>query len=194
MSVELFLIILIVAMAVTYFVVPFVAGTYLKFRGKRIITCPENRKAAGVEVDSVHAALSAAYTYPDLRLKSCSRWSENPELADCGQECLLQIEIAPQACLVRNILASWYLDKYCASCGKKFAEIQWLDHKPGLLNPDGTTVEWAVIPAEKVPEVLKTHFPLCWDCYITETFCHEYPDLIVDRSNVSEGINRMQSF
>lgn len=187
MSIEIFLIILITVLAAFYFVVPFVAGTYLKFRGKRVITCPETRKPAGVEVDTVHAALTAAYTHPDLRLKTCTRW---PEKKDCGQECLLQIEIAPEDCLVRHILAGWYLDKLCVSCGRAFSTIQWSDHKPALLSPDGTTVEWSEVPAEKVPDVLKTHFPVCWDCHITETFCREYPELIVDRSHVSEGVHR----
>ena len=187
MSIELYLIILIVVLAALYFVVPFVAGTYLKFRGERVITCPETRKPAGVEVDSLHAALTAAFTHPDLRLKTCSRW---PERQDCGQECLLQIEISPEDCLVRHILASWYLGKHCASCGKKFAEIQWSEHKPALLSPEGKTVEWRELPPEKVPDALKTHFPVCWDCHITETFCREYPDLIVDRSHVSEGVHR----
>jgi hypothetical protein len=187
MAVELFLIILIVGLAALYFIVPFVAGTFLKFRGERVITCPETRRPAAVEVDSVHAALTAGYSHPDLRLKSCSRW---PERQDCGQECLLQIEIAPEDCLVRHILSSWYLDKHCVSCGRKFGEIQWSDHKPALLSPEGLTVEWASIPAENVPDVLNTHFPVCWDCHITETFCREYPDLIVDRSQVSEGVHR----
>jgi hypothetical protein len=190
MPIELYLIILIVALAALYFVVPFVAGTYLKFRGERIITCPETRNPAGVEVDSIHAALTAPFNYPDLRLKSCSRWIDHPELAACGQECLLQIEIGPEDCLVRHILASWYRGKYCASCGREFGEIQWMDHKPALLSPDGKTVEWSEVPAEKIPDVLKTHFPVCWDCHITETFCREYPDLIVDRSHVSEGVHR----
>ena len=187
MSIELFLIILVAGFAVLYFVVPFVAGTYLRFRGERVITCPETRRPAAVEVDSIHAALTAASTYPDLRLKSCSRW---PEKKDCGQECLLQVEIAPEDCLVRNVLTSWYQDKHCVSCGKKFSEIQWLDHKPALLSPEGETIEWSAIPPERVPDVLKTHFPVCWDCHITETFCREHPDLIVDRSNVSEGVHR----
>ncbi len=187
MSIELYLIILIVVLAALYFVVPFVAGTFLKYRGKRVITCPETRSPAAVEVDSAHAALTAAFTHPDLRLKTCSRW---PERQDCGQECLLQIEIAPEDCLVRHILASWYLGKHCASCGKKFGEIQWSEHKPALLSPEGKTVEWPELPPEKVPDVLKTHFPVCWDCHITETFCREYPDLIVDRSHVSEGVHR----
>ena len=187
MSVELFLVVFVAGLVILYFVAPFVAGTYLKFRGERVITCPETKKPAAVEVDSVHAAVTAAYTYPDLRLKSCSRW---PEKKDCGQECLLQVEIAPEDCLLQNILTSWYQEKHCVSCGKKFTEIQWLDHKPALLSPGGRTVEWDEVPAEKVPDVLMTHFPVCWDCHIAEAFCREYPELIVDRSRICAGVHR----
>jgi hypothetical protein len=187
MSVELFLVILVAILAALYFVAPYVTGAYLRFRGARVITCPETRKPAAVEVDSVHAALTAAYTYPDLRLKTCTRW---PEKRDCGQECLLQVEIAPEDCLVRNILSSWYLDKHCVSCGTQFNEIQWSDHKPALLSPEGSTVEWTEISPERVPDVLRTHLPVCWDCHITETFCRAYPDFVVDRSQVRDAVHR----
>lgn len=190
MSVELYLVVLVLTVAVLYFVVPYAAGAYLRYRGKRVITCPETRKPAAVEVDARHAALTAAISHPDLRLRSCSRW---PEREDCGQECLLQVELSPEDCLVRNILTTWYGSKQCVSCGARFGEIRWLDHKPALLGPDGNTVEWSEVVPEKVPEVLTTHFPICWDCHITESFCREHPEMIVDRSTVSAGIHRRQS-
>ncbi len=190
MSIELYLVLLLLTLAALYFVVPFVVGTYVRYRGKRVITCPETRKPAAIEVDAGHAALTAAVSHPDLRLKSCSRW---PEREDCGQECLLQVELSPEDCLIRNILTNWYADKHCVSCGKQIGEIHWLDRKPALLSPEGKTVEWSEVPAEQVPGVLATHFPVCWDCHITETFCREYPEMVVDRSRISEGIHRGQS-
>jgi hypothetical protein len=57
---------------------------YVKYRGARVITCPENRKPAGVMVDTGHVLLMTLTGKEDLRLKSCSRW---PERQDCGQEC-----------------------------------------------------------------------------------------------------------
>lgn len=189
MSVELYLIVLLLALAAMYFVVPVVAGTFVRYRGKRVITCPETSKPAAVEVDAAYAALTAAVSHPDLRLKSCSRW---PEREDCGQECLLQVELSPEDCLVRNILTRWYADRNCVSCGKRFGQIHWLDKKPALLSPEGKAVEWSEVRPEEVPGVLATHFPVCWDCHITETFCREHPELIVDRSRISEGIHRGQ--
>ena len=53
MSIEIYLILLIAAFVVVYLVAPQVAGTYLKFRGKRVITCPETRKS---KMDRVYAS------------------------------------------------------------------------------------------------------------------------------------------
>jgi len=187
MSIEIYLILLIAAFVVFYLVAPQVAGTYLKFRGKRVITCPETRKSAGVEVDATHAAITRLTGDTDLRLKSCSRW---PERGDCGQACLLQVRLAPQDCLLRNILIDWYDDKHCVSCGQQFGEIKLFDHKPALLSPEGKTVDWSEIAAERVNEVLATHFPVCWDCHIVETFCREHSGMGVDRSSISAGVPR----
>src|SRR5262249_20387911 len=98
MSFEAVLVIAIVAFAILYFVVPLALGSVVKYRGKRLVTCPETRQPAAVDVDVKHVAMSAVVGSPDVRLKDCSRWSEHPELHDCGQECLLQIELAPEDC------------------------------------------------------------------------------------------------
>jgi len=187
MNIEAYIIVLIIALAILYFIVPQMVGAYVKYRGKRVITCPETRKPAGVEVDVAHASLTAGYGDLDLRLKSCSRW---PERQDCGQECLLQVQIAPQDCLLRNILLNWYSDKHCVSCGREFGEIHLLDHKPALLSPKGETITWSEVAAESVPELLATHSPICWDCHILQTFWREHADMIVDRSRISAGIPR----
>src|SRR5689334_7292899 len=114
MATETYLIFLILAFAVLYWIVRQMVGSFMKFRGKRVITCPETRKPAGVEVDAAHAALSSAIGDLDLRLRSCSRW---PDRQDCGQECLLQVELNPQDCLLHKILIDWYANKHCVSCG-----------------------------------------------------------------------------
>ena len=179
MSLELYLIIVVLTLTALYFLVPRIASSYLKFRGKRVITCPENRKPAAVDVDARHAALTALLGEPHLRLKDCSRW---PEKKDCGQECLLQVELAPADCLVRNMLTNWYEGKHCVVCGEPFSELNLLDHKPALMTNEGVTIEWDNFRPEALPEVLATHWPVCWDCHIAETFRRQYPDLVVDRT------------
>ena len=154
------------------------AGAFLRYRGTRVVVCPECREMVAVKVDARHAAFSAPQGHPDLRLESCTRW---PEKAGCGQECLGQIEAAPQACLLRNILGDWYQGKSCAFCGRSFHAIHWHDHAPGLVAPDGKIVAWDAFRAEQVLDVLATHKPVCWDCRVAESFRRENPELVVDR-------------
>src|SRR5215510_6046949 len=151
MSTELYLLCLIATLAALYFIVPKALGTYLKFRGKRVITCPETRRPAAVEVDASHAGATALSGHADLRLRSCSRW---PEKKDCGQECLLQVELAPGDCLVSQMLKRWYDGKQCVACGTHFGEIHWADRKPALLSPDGITVQWSEVSPEQIPDLL----------------------------------------
>jgi hypothetical protein len=154
------------------------ASVYFKFRGSRVVTCPKTAEAAGVEVNAKRAAISGAVGIPALQLNSCSRWPENQ---DCGQGCLAEIEGSPESCLVRTILTRWYEKKSCVYCGTPLGRIDWLKHKPALMNPERVTFEWREIQAEKIPEVLATHTPVCWNCHIAETFRCRYPRLVVDR-------------
>jgi len=155
------------------------ASAWLRFRGTRVVVCPENRELVAVSVDAPHAAFTASQGRTDLRLEACTRW---PEKAGCGQECLGQIESAPEACLLRNILADWYRDKSCVLCGRGFHDFHWHDHKPGLRAPDGRVLDWDGFRPEQVIDVLATHAPVCWDCRVAETFRREHPELVTDRS------------
>lgn len=178
MTLVIYLIAAIVVLGVCFLLLSSAAAAYLKFRGTRLVTCPETKEPAAVEVDAKYAAFTAPIGERGLRLKDCSRW---PERQDCGQQCLGQIVSAPEDCLVRNILTKWYEGRTCVFCGKALGEIDWLDHKPALISPERVTLEWNEIPAEKIPVVLQTHMPVCWDCHIAETFRRRYPELIVDR-------------
>src|SRR3990170_731940 len=48
--------------------------TWARFRGTRVVVCPENHQTAAVEVDAGQAAVSAVMGSPDLHLQACSRW------------------------------------------------------------------------------------------------------------------------
>jgi hypothetical protein len=187
MSTEIYLFILLIGFLAVYLIVPRLAGNYLKYRGKRVIICPETRKPAGVVVSAVHAAFTGAAGEPDLRLKSCTRW---PERQDCGQECLLQVELAPEDCLLHNILVNWYAGKHCVFCARLFRKLHLFDHKPAMFSPEGKIVAWEELAAEKVPEMLATHLPVCWDCFIAQTLCREHPQSVVDRAAISAGVHR----
>lgn len=173
MTSALFLTAVIVGIAALYFILAPLIRTYARYRGARVVTCPENNKPAGVQIDAIQAALSR-----DVQLKQCSRW---PERQSCGQECLKQIAAAPDGCLVRNMLAAWYAGKKCVFCGKPLEDVDWAEHRPALMSPDKKTVEWSDLPPERVPEALATYMPVCWNCHIAVTFRNEHPELITER-------------
>ena len=152
--------------------------TYLGYRGTRVVTCPETRAPAAVFVDAAFAAMShASLGSPALRLSGCSRW---PDRQGCGQECLAEIEAAPEACLVRTIVERGYRGRTCGFCRRPFGDIGWADHKPALRAPDGETVQWSALRAEELTAVFTTHSPVCWNCHITETFRRRHPELVVE--------------
>jgi len=160
-----------------------VAGRMLwswwKFRGLRVVNCPENRQPVGVVVDAGHVAATALAGAPQLRLTSCTRW---PERAGCGQQCLSQVEAAPEDCLVRNILVRWYAGKRCAICGRPFGEIPLAGVKPAVLLADKRSVEWSEIPADRLQETLAAASPICFACHMGNTMVREHPELVVDRT------------
>lgn len=151
---------------------------YLKFRGQRLVSCPETHRPAAVRVAAAKVALEATVGSEILELSQCSRW---PEREDCPQGCLAQIEEAPKACLVWTIINQWYEGQECVFCHKPFAKIHWHDHPPALLDANHRTVEWDQIPAEKLQETLGTSWPVCWNCHVAQTFRREHPELVVDR-------------
>jgi hypothetical protein len=105
-----------------------IARAYRRFRGPRVVTCPETGTAVAVELNAGKAAFTGAFDEPELRLSSCSRW---PERQDCGQECVKQIEEAPDGCLVREKLAAWY--------GRPLRPLRPLDRPDPLDRPQAGT-------------------------------------------------------
>ena len=160
-----------------FLVVPIVSA-WRRWRGTRIVTCPENKQPAAVDMDLRYAIVGSIAGRPELRLRDCSRW---PERGDCGQVCLTQVEESPEACLVRTTLERWYDTRTCAYCRKPFGAIHWHDHKPGLRGPEGRLREWSAIPPETLPDVLRTHQAVCWNCLVAEGFRLGFPELVVER-------------
>jgi hypothetical protein len=167
--------------AAIYFGIKYFVRVSRVFGGERIIICPETGKQAAVEVDVRRAAITSLLGQTDLRLESCWRW---PLQQDCGQECLLQLDVASADCIVRSVLEKWYRDKKCAFCDRQFEDVQFIDHKPALLNPEGVTVEWRQVPISAVPEALRSYQPVCWNCHIARSFKRSHPDLVVERPPV----------
>jgi hypothetical protein len=159
--------------------------TWLKYRGNRIITCPENLQPAAVRVNALNAAKwTAVAGETDLHLKSCSRW---PEMAGCAEDCLTQIESSPESCLVKTIVTQWYEGRDCAFCHKPVEKIIWHERPAALRAPDGTTREWKEIDAQNLPLVFKTHQAVCWPCHMRETFRREHGSWVVERPRTAEA-------
>ena len=131
-----------------------------------------------VVVDAPHAAITALGKWPDLRLSQCSRW---PERSACGQECLSQIQAAPEDCLVRSIIAKWYCGKVCSACGQEIGDVDWGGCAPGLILASGISVEWRQVPADKLEETLASAKAICFPCHTARTLVREHPELAIDR-------------
>ena len=171
----------VIALVLAGIAVQYLTRSWLKYRGARVITCPENHRPAGVFVDTRHAVASSLKGSLDLRLSSCSRW---PERAGCGQQCLTQIAAAPEDCLVRNILVRWYAGRKCSSCGQPIGEISLAGSKPAVLLADKVTVEWGQIPADQLQDTLAGALPVCFACHMANTLVREHPELVVDRPGI----------
>lgn len=178
MNTAAYVIIAAVVAVALYFGVRQLVRIFSKVHGSRTVTCPETGKPVNVEVDAVHATFTGALGRTDIRLQDCSRW---PDKKDCGQQCLLDLDVAPADCLVSGVLTRWYGGKNCVYCKKAFEVVQWTDHRPALLTPEGKIIEWREVSPENLLTALETHFPVCWDCYIAQTFRAEHPDLVVYR-------------
>ena len=154
----------------------------LKFRGRRVITCPETQEGAAVSVDAMHAAFTG-----DLRLSACTRW---PERAGCDQACLSQIAASPENCLVRNIVTKWYAGKECVCCGRPISNIAWHEAPPAIYKADGTSCEWKDIPVQDLPRIFATSQPLCWYCNNIAEFGRLHPELVTRRTRPAEPAQR----
>ena len=153
-------------------------SAYRRYRGKRVVVCPETKRTAAVEVDARDAAVSAFLDGPHLHLKECSRWAARGR---CGEPCLGQIALAPADCLVRNVAARWYAGKACALCHRPIGQVDWFDRRPALLDRKYRTVQWDEVPPEHLPTLFTIYRPVCWDCHVAETFRREHPEMVVDR-------------
>lgn len=82
---------LMLALTIVYLAHRLVCGmrVFFKFRGPRLVNCPETREAAVVEVAAKCAGMQAIWDKRSLRLCECSRW---PVRRACRQQCLRQIE------------------------------------------------------------------------------------------------------
>ena len=180
MANEIYLLIAVLAIGIVYLVVRFemAARQMWNYRGRMLVTCPETRKTAAVKIATPLAGLKAFFGRHELQLSDCSRW---PERADCGQDCICQVEDDPESHRVWTIASKWYTGKKCAYCRKPLEALSHMDRPPALRDPDGRTIEWDELPKEMLPDALAKCQPVCWSCHVAETFRRIHPELVVER-------------
>jgi hypothetical protein len=180
MNLTIYIVIAIASLAFCGWVIPKLVRAYSKYRAKMVLTCPESWTPVAVKVDLARAAVGEIVGKSDIKLTSCTRW---PERQDCDQDCVLQIEVAPEDCIIKTMLSKWYADKLCAFCNTPIGKISWLGPRPALLDPhSGITVECLDVPAERLPDLLTDHRAVCPNCHVAESFRRINPALVVDRS------------
>ncbi|HEY6121378.1 MAG TPA: hypothetical protein VIV66_15575 [Pyrinomonadaceae bacterium] len=178
MNTAAYLIVIVLVATALWFGLRELIRAFSRYRGTRIVTCPETGKPTMVEVDALHASLTSTVGLPEIRLENCWRW---PLKEQCGQECLVDLDVAPDQCLVSGVLMRWYNGKKCVYCGNPFAEVHWIDHKPAMRSPEGELVSWPQVNLTNLWQVLDTYQPVCWNCYIAQSFRLDHPDLVVYR-------------
>jgi hypothetical protein len=94
----------VMALAVAWLIRSEIGKTFFKFRGTRLVSCPETNAATAVTVNAAQAAVAAPFGVPRLRVKDCLRW---PDRAGCEQACLWQVRAAPRDTLTSTILRQW---------------------------------------------------------------------------------------
>jgi hypothetical protein len=136
---------------------------YFRNRGVQAVRCPDSGHSAHVKVDRKFAFWMALRGQEHSRLESCSRW---PEKADCGQECLAQLEASPEN--IERLLAKWYEGKSCAICSRSLTPTDWQRSRLAVLNREQKLFELRALTLESLASALENMRPLCWTCHQQE--------------------------
>ena len=152
-------------------------GLYVRYRGKRIVTCPETHLPVVTEINAAAAAGTWIVDAPLFTITACTRW---PERAGCDQACAPQIAAAPEETLVQNVVRNWYSERSCVYCGRSIRDLGGAV-APGLRSAAGELREWREVNAEELPELLANSVAVCGACDVTEDFRRRFPDLVIDR-------------
>jgi hypothetical protein len=73
MNTAAYLIVTVLMASASYFGIRWLVRAYCRYRGTKIVTCPETERPAVVEVDAQHASLTSTVGLPDI-LENCWRW------------------------------------------------------------------------------------------------------------------------
>ncbi|HYT76743.1 MAG TPA: hypothetical protein VEL79_18450 [Vicinamibacterales bacterium] len=154
--------------------------TWVRLRGTRVVTCPENTQPAAVKLDVGHAAATAVWEEADLKLAGCSRW---PERAGCDEACLAQIAASPDETRARTMAVHFFERKSCAICQHEIGPLSAATLQPGFMNPTShEAIAWDEVPAQDLPDAFATGRAICANCTLAESFRTRFPDRVVERT------------
>lgn len=140
--------------------------TWIRFRGTRVVICPETQEPAAVTVDIDHAAVTAVREDADLRLATCSRW---PLPQECPQGCVRQIAIRGHDTRPAVLAAHLFANRRCAICGHPIDAVRAGHLEPGLLDSVRHEAKtWDEIPPEDLADAFQSHHALCANCTLAE--------------------------
>jgi len=154
---------LLAAALVTGLPVALSLQNYFQSRGRHPVTCPDSGQGVKVEIDRKFAFWTALRGQEHWRLQSCSRW---PEKADCGQQCLAQLEPSPEN--IERLLTKWYEGKSCAICARALAPSDWQRSRLAVLNQEHRLFELRQMQLDELQATLQNMRPLCWNCHQEE--------------------------
>ena len=161
----------------------------LRYRGKRIVECPETRQPVCTEIGAVRAAASELIGNGGVVITSCSRW---PERAGCDQACSPAIAAAPRETLVTNIVTRWYARRACVLCGKQIGDLGGAI-VPALRPEGGEIRPWSEIAPEELPALMRSAVAVCAACSLAEEFRHVHPELVIERPRLEKKTEHLPS-
>ena len=85
MNTPLLMMLGILAMGMLLVVFPVMADIVARYRGRKVVTCPETRELVEVQLDTPRVAWAGVFGEAIPRVKSCSLW---PKKKGCGEECV----------------------------------------------------------------------------------------------------------
>lgn len=164
---DMFITVALILAADAFLVLPLLGCTYVSVRGRRVVRCPSAGGIAVLRLDAAHAAISNLVATPELRVTGCSLW---PKRAGCSQDCLRQVELAPNGSQLRTIRREWFAGQTCDICQAPIRSIDVATLNCAVRNPDGCTKAWGELDDGEFARVLWLSKPICWNCHIAETF------------------------
>jgi hypothetical protein len=177
---------IIIAVVVTLVLV--FAVYAVRYRGKRLVVCPETQQPVGAEIGAIRAAAASLTGRPGVVITSCSRW---PAKADCDQACAPAIAASPRETLVTDIVRRWYAGHACVFCGK---QIQGLG---GVIIPAlrvGETIRpWSDVRVDELPALMNRAVAVCASCELAESFRRAHPELVTDRVRPQPHLEHLPS-